>query len=47
MATRHVYRMQFWTEEEDRPRLDFTLPENGRNIDWLEIGNIMLGDLPA
>src|SRR6266478_3161336 len=39
MSTLHVYHMRYWSEEEERPWINFELPQNGKNIPWLEIGD--------
>lgn len=47
MATSHVYRLQFWIREEERPWIDSEIPENGIMVPWLKIAQVLNGELPA
>jgi hypothetical protein len=47
MATSHVFGLKFWTQSEERPWIDFELPENQPTISWLDIGRILNGEAVA
>jgi hypothetical protein len=47
MATLHVYHMRYWSKEEERPWINFELPQNGKNIPWREIGEVLDGKMPV
>jgi hypothetical protein len=41
--TEHIYVVRP-SSDETRPFIDFQIPENGRQIDWLRIANVLRGD---
>lgn len=44
--TRSVYHLRFWMENEDRPWIDFELPQPGVTS-WMRLGKVLNGEAPA
>jgi hypothetical protein len=42
-----IYILRFWSDDEERPRIDFQNPSNGTQVPWLLIGEILEGNLSS
>jgi len=42
-----VYVLRYWSEDEERPRIDFQIPANGSQVPWMLIGEILEGNLTS
>ena len=47
METRDIYELRYSYKKQERPIVDFSLPENGRKVSWSLIGQILEDKAPT
>ena len=47
MPTKDVFQMRYWSRDEERPWIDFEIPQNGIDVPWLHYGKVLSGQVPS